>query len=188
MQNEVMFAGFGGQGIMLIGQMLAYAGMGEGKKVVWLPSYGPEMRGGTAYCTVVVSDKEIGSPIVDRPQSICVLNRPSLDKFHKKVKPGGLLLINSSLVGASTDRTDIDVLSVAANDIAMEMGTGKAANMCVLGAYVGRTKVVKIESLYELIRKQFEKKPQFIDVNMRVLDKGYELGSNQADETKRSVS
>lgn len=178
MQSEVMFAGFGGQGVMLIGQMLAYAGMNDGKNVVWLPSYGPEMRGGTAYCTVVVSHKDIGSPIIDNPQSICVLNRPSFDKFHTRVKPGGLLLINTSLVDAMTDRTDIDVLAVAANDIAMELGTGKAANMCVLGAYVGRTKAVSLESLRQLVRNQFQKKPQFIDVNLKVLEKGYELGNN----------
>ena len=97
MQFEVMFAGFGGQGIMLIGQMLAYSGMNEGKNVVWLPSYGPEMRGGTAYCTVVVSDRVIGSPIIDHPKSIAVLNRPSPDKFGPVVKSDGLLIINSSL-------------------------------------------------------------------------------------------
>ncbi|HNS99406.1 MAG TPA: 2-oxoacid:acceptor oxidoreductase family protein [Polyangiaceae bacterium] len=180
MQNEVMFAGFGGQGIMLIGQMLAYAGMGEGKNVVWIPSYGPEMRGGTAYCTVVVSDKDIGSPIIDRPESIAVLNRPSLDKFHTRVRGNGLLIINTSLIDATTDRSDIDVLNVPANQIAMEAGTGKAANMCVLGAYVGRTKAVTLESLRGLVRYQFKSKPQFIDVNLRVLEKGYELGEQLA--------
>ncbi len=183
MQNEVMFAGFGGQGIMLIGQMLAYAGMGEGKNVVWLPSYGPEMRGGTAYCTVVVSDKDIGSPIIDRPESIAVLNRPSLDKFHTKVRTNGLLVINTSLIEATTDRTDIDVLNVPANQIALEAGTGKAANMCVLGAYVGRTKAVTLDSLRNLVRYQFKSKPQFIDVNLRVLEKGYELGDQLASRT-----
>src|SRR5512147_2169730 len=100
-QQEVMFAGFGGQGIMLIGQMLAYAGLNEGKNVVWLPSYGPEMRGGTAYCTVVVADRAIGSPIIDRLGSIAVMNRPSLDKFASRVKTGGLLIINSSLIDAT---------------------------------------------------------------------------------------
>ena len=180
MQNEVMFAGFGGQGIMLIGQMLAYAGMGEGKNVVWMPSYGPEMRGGTAYCTVVVSDKDIGSPIIDRPKSIAVLNRPSLDKFHTKVRTNGLLVINTSLIDATTDRTDISVLNVPANRIALDAGTGRAANMCVLGAYVGCTKVVSLDSLRELVRFQFAKKPQFIDVNLKVLEQGYDLGAQFA--------
>ncbi len=181
MQNEVMFAGFGGQGIMLIGQMLAYAGMGEGKNVVWLPSYGPEMRGGTAYCTVVVSEKDIGSPIIDRPISIAVLNRPSLDKFHTKVKTGGLLVVNTSLIDTTTDRKDIDILDVPANKIALEAGTGKAANMVVLGAYVGRTKAVTLDSLRSLVRYQFKSKPQFIDVNLKVLEKGYELGDKGAN-------
>ena len=180
MQTEVMFAGFGGQGIMLIGQMLAYAGMNEGKNVVWLPSYGPEMRGGTAYCTVVVADRPVGSPIIDHPTSIAVLNRPSLDKFHTQVKPKGLLVINTSLVDASSDRDDIAQLEVPANQIALDCGTGKAANMAILGAYIGYTKAVALDSLTPLVRRQFEKKPQFIDVNLDVLAKGYELGERAA--------
>jgi 2-oxoglutarate ferredoxin oxidoreductase subunit gamma len=182
MQTEVMFAGFGGQGIMLIGQMLAYAGMNEGKNVVWLPSYGPEMRGGTAYCTVVVADRAIGSPIIDRPRTIAVLNRPSLDKFHTQVKAEGLLIINTSLIDASSDREDIVKLMVPANEIAMECGTGKATNMAILGAYVGYTKAVEMESLKPLVRRQFERKPQFIDVNINVLARGYELGAKAAAE------
>jgi 2-oxoglutarate ferredoxin oxidoreductase subunit gamma len=182
MHTDVMFAGFGGQGIMLIGQMLAYAGMDEGKNVVWLPSYGPEMRGGTAYCTVVVSDRQIGSPIIDRPQTIAVLNRPSLDKFATKVRSGGLLIINTSLINATSDRTDIAKLELPANEIAMDCGTGKAANMAVLGAYVGYLKPISLESLEPLVRRQFEKKPQFIDVNLNVLQRGYELGARAAAE------
>jgi 2-oxoglutarate ferredoxin oxidoreductase subunit gamma len=177
MQTEVMFAGFGGQGIMLIGQMLAYAGMNEGKNVVWLPSYGPEMRGGTAYCTVVIADRAIGSPIIDRPSTIVVLNRPSLDKFDDKVRSGGLLLINTSLIDASSKRRDIRAVEVPANQIALQCGTGKAANMAMLGAYVGSTKAVTLESVKSLLRKQFEKKPQLIDVNLQVLDQGYEIGA-----------
>jgi 2-oxoglutarate ferredoxin oxidoreductase subunit gamma len=180
MQTEVMFAGFGGQGIMLIGQMLAYAGMNEGKNVVWLPSYGPEMRGGTAYCTVVVADRQIGSPIIDHPSSIAVLNRPSLDKFHTQVKPKGLLVINTSLIDATSERDDIAKLEVPANQIALDCGTGKAANMAILGAYVGFTKAVLMDSLKPLVRRQFEKKPQFIDVNLNVLARGYELGERAA--------
>ena len=178
MQNEVMFAGFGGQGIMLIGQMLAYAGMEEGKNVVWLTSYGPEMRGGTAYCTIVVSDKPISSPVIDRPKAIAVLNRPSLDKFAPRVKSGGLLIINTSLIDATTDRTDLKVLEIPANKIAMDLGTGKAANMVVLGTYAGYTEAVKLETLQALVRKQFKSKPEFIDINLKVLEKGYQIGSD----------
>jgi len=177
MQTEVMFCGFGGQGIMLIGQMLAYAGMNEGKNVIWMPSYGPEMRGGTAYCTVQVSDRDVGSPIIDRPQCIAVLNRPSLDKFDDKVRKGGLIIINTSLIDIDSKRDDINILHVKANDIGMECGTGKAANMAVLGAYVGYTKAVKLESLEPLVRWQFEKKPQFIDVNLKVLERGHAIGA-----------
>lgn len=176
MQNEVMFAGFGGQGIMLIGQMLAYAGMNEGKNVVWLPSYGPEMRGGTAYCTVVVSDRDIGSPVIDRPMSAAVLNRPSLEKFGPLVKAGGLLLINTSLIDIDSERDDITKVHVPANQIAMECGTGKAANMAILGAFIGYTEAVAFDSLIPLVKRQFEKKPQFIEVNIDVLKRGFELG------------
>jgi 2-oxoglutarate ferredoxin oxidoreductase subunit gamma len=175
-QQEVMFCGFGGQGIMLIGQMLAYAGMHEGKNVVWLPSYGPEMRGGTAYCTVVVSDRAIGSPIIDRPGCIAVLNRPSLEKFDDKVRARGLIIINTSLIDIDSQRDDLTKLHVPANQIALDAGSGKAANMAVLGAFVGYTKAIKLESLTPLVRKQFEKKPQFIDLNLGVLKTGYELG------------
>jgi 2-oxoglutarate ferredoxin oxidoreductase subunit gamma len=177
MQTEVMFAGFGGQGIMLIGQLLAYAGMNEGKNVVWLPSYGPEMRGGTAYCSVVISDAAIASPIIDRPSTIAVLNRPSLEKFATKVKPGGLLLINTSLIPITSERTDIHKLEVPANQIALECGTGKAANMAVLGAYVGFTRAVSLDSLRELLKKQFASKPEFIEINSRVLERGHGIGA-----------
>ncbi len=176
MQTDVMFAGFGGQGIMLIGQMLAYAGMGEGKNVVWLPSYGPEMRGGTAYCSVVVADRPIASPIIDRPASIVVMNRPSLDKFQSKVKPGGLLIINSSLIDATSDRKDIKIVHVPANQIALEAGTGKAANMAVLGAYLGCSDAVSLDAVRAVLHKHFEKKPQLVEVNLKVLERGFDLG------------
>ena len=108
-QYEVTFAGFGGQGIMTAGQLLAYAGIEEEKQVAWIPSYGPEMRGGTAYCTVVISDIRIGSPIISSPQCACVFNRPSFDKFTPRIKPGGLVIINSTLINVTTDRQDIEV-------------------------------------------------------------------------------
>lgn len=180
MKLDVMFAGFGGQGIMLIGQMVAYAGMGEGKQVSWLPSYGPEMRGGTAYCSVVVSDDPIGSPVNRNPSCCVVMNRPSLEKFAPKVKPGGLLVVNSSLIPITAERDDIDELLVPCNDLAMELGAGKAANMVVLGAFVGRTDVVKLESLDLLVDKQFAKKPKFIPLNKEALRVGYERGKAEA--------
>ena len=176
MHQDVMFAGFGGQGIMLIGQMVAYAGMAEGKQVSWLPSYGPEMRGGTAYCTVVVSDEPIGSPVTRNPNAIVVMNRPSLEKFGPRVKKGGLLVVNSSLIPITSGRDDIDELLVPCNELAIGVGSGKAANMVVLGAFLGRTDVVKIESIEKLIEKQFDKKKKFIPVNKEALRVGYERG------------
>lgn len=180
MTLDVMFAGFGGQGIMLIGQMVAYAGMGEGKQVSWLPSYGPEMRGGTAYCSVVVSDEPIGSPVNRNPSCCVVMNRPSLEKFAPKVKAGGLLVVNSSLIPITAERDDIDELLVPCNDLAIELGTGKAANMVVLGAFVGRTGVVTLESLDKLVEKQFAKKPKFIPLNKQALRVGVEHGKAEA--------
>jgi 2-oxoglutarate ferredoxin oxidoreductase subunit gamma len=180
MQTDVMFAGFGGQGIMLIGQMLAYAGMSEGKNVVWLPSYGPEMRGGTAYCSVVVADRAIGSPIIARPSAIAVMNRPSLDKFATKVRSQGILIINTSLIDATSDRSDIVQVLVPANQIALEAGTGKAANMAILGACVGSTRCVGMDALRAVVHKHFESKPQLIDINMRVLERGHALGQQSS--------
>jgi len=184
MHTDAIFAGFGGQGIMLIGQMLAYAGMEEGKEVVWLPSYGPEMRGGTAYCTVVVSDRPIGSPILDLLGNIAVLNRPSLEKFAPRVKPGGLLVINTSLIHVDCEREDITKLKVPANDISMKCGTTKAANMAVLGAFVGFTKAVELDTLDKLLHKQFERKPELIGINMDVLRRGFTLGDEAAAAAK----
>ena len=176
MHQDVMFAGFGGQGIMLIGQMVAYAGLAEGKQVSWLPSYGPEMRGGTAYCTVVVSDQPIGSPVFANPTACVVMNRPSLEKFAPKVKKGGLLVVNSSLIPITSERDDISELLVPCNELAIELGTGKAANMVVLGAFVGATNVVTMDSLDDLVEFQFAKKPKFIPLNKEALRVGYERG------------
>ncbi|MCK4606105.1 MAG: 2-oxoacid:acceptor oxidoreductase family protein [candidate division Zixibacteria bacterium] len=174
-QYEVTFAGFGGQGIMTAGQLLAYAGIRENKKVVWLPSYGPEMRGGTAYCTVVVSDKRIGSPIINNPQCACVFNRPSFDKFTPRVKPGGLILVNSSLIDVTTDRKDVREILVPANDIAMEAGNVKAANIAILGAFIGACAVVDYKTIKETIREKLAKKKSVLDINFKTLEIGYQL-------------
>jgi 2-oxoglutarate ferredoxin oxidoreductase subunit gamma len=178
MQTEVVMAGFGGQGVMLIGRLLAYAGMEEGREVSWLPSYGPEMRGGTANCTVVLSERPIGSPVVNSPQSCVIMNRPSLDKFVDNVKPGGILIINSSLIDVKSPREDLKTLYVPCNDIAIECGSAKAANMVALGAYIGCSKVVKFETMMKLIENLFESKPNLIPLNKEAFSKGYELGNS----------
>ena len=120
MQNEVQFAGFGGQGIMLMGQIMAQATMQQGYEVVWIPSYGPEMRGGTAYCTVVISERPIGSPIIRNPKHLVAMNRPSLEKFAPSVKSGGTIFINSSIISIDAGRDDVDVVKVPIIEIAKE--------------------------------------------------------------------
>jgi len=185
-QYEVMFAGFGGQGIMTAGQLLAYTGINEGKQVAWIPSYGPEMRGGTAYCTVVISDARIGSPIINNPRGVCVFNRPSLDKFGPRVKPGGLLIVNRSLIDATSDRKDITVLDINANDIALKVGNAKATNMVVLGAFVGATKIVSYDGLKETLGEKMGKKKDLLQINYDAIEEGYNLG-NKISEEKAGV-
>lgn len=175
-QYEVTWAGFGGQGIMVAGMLLSYAGIKEGKQVCWIPSYGPEMRGGTAYCTVVVSDTRIGSPIIRNPMAACVFNRPSFDKFVPTIKPGGLLLVNSSLIDVTAERTDITELLVPANDMAMAAGSGRATNIAMLGAFVGVTGIVKYDTVAVVLTEKLGGKKELLAVNHRVLKEGYELG------------
>jgi 2-oxoglutarate ferredoxin oxidoreductase subunit gamma len=174
MHREVTFAGFGGQGILLAGKLLAHAGLDEGREVVWLPSYGPEMRGGTAYCNVVISDTPIGSPVFANPTAAVVMNRPSLDKFGPRVKAGGVLIINTSLIDVDSERTDIRVLRVPCNDLAQQEGTGKAANMVALGAYLGATQAVKLETINHLLAETFGHKPKLVDINLRALQRGHD--------------
>jgi 2-oxoglutarate ferredoxin oxidoreductase subunit gamma len=179
MQNDVIMAGFGGQGILLIGKMLAYAGMQEGKEVSWLPSYGPEMRGGTCNCTVVISDRPVGSPVIQSPRAVLAMNLPSLDKFEPNMKPGGVLLINTSLINRKSSRDDVEVVEVPANRIANDLGNPRGANMVALGAYIGVTGAVSLEEVEKVIRETFAAKPKVIDVNIEALHQGYAIGSNQ---------
>ena len=176
MENKVICAGFGGQGVMSMGQLLAYAGMIEDKHVSWLPSYGPEMRGGTANCGVTVSDEEIGSPIITNDADIAiVMNLPSLIKFEKDVKPGGKIFVNSSLIEKKVERTDIEVYYIYANKIAADIGNIKAANLVMLGAVLKSTPIVDIESILEAFKKVFgPSKERFIPQNREALVKGGE--------------
>ena len=167
-------AGFGGQGILLIGNMLAYAGLEEGKHVTYMPAYGVEMRGGTANCTVVVSDEPIGSPIVGKPDAVIVMNLPSLKKFESWIKPGGTLLFNTSLVPPEQQsRKDLTVYSIPANDLATEMGNTRLANMILIGAYVAATGVVSQESLIQSLSKVIsERNARFIPQNIEAIKLG----------------
>ena len=166
MKSKMFFAGSGGQGTLAMGQMIAKAAMEEGKEVTWLPSYGPEMRGGTANCTVVVSDKPISCPLVNECDVLVVMNLPSLLKFESMVAPGGLLVINSSMVPEKAKRTDIRVLEIPANEKAQELGNDKAANMIMLGAILKETGVVKAETIYDQMEKMFSgRKAKFLPMN-----------------------
>jgi 2-oxoglutarate ferredoxin oxidoreductase subunit gamma len=177
MQHDVIMAGFGGQGILLIGKILAYAGMNQGQEVSWLPSYGPEMRGGTCNCTVVISDRPVGSPVIRSPRAVLAMNLPSLDKFEPDLRSGGVLLINTSLITRRASRDDVTVVEVRANDVANGLGNPRSANMVALGAYLGATRALPMEAVEEVVRENFAAKPQLADVNIEALRKGFEIGS-----------
>lgn len=176
MEQKVIMAGFGGQGIMAIGKLLAYAGMIEEKQVTWMPSYGPEMRGGTANCAVVVSDDEVGSPLISKDGTAAIaMNLPSMVKFEKELLPGGKLIINKSLIDAEPTRKDIEAYYVNANELAMELGNAKVANMVMLGAYLELTKIVDVESVLKAFVKVFgDNKAHLVPLNKDALAKGAE--------------
>ncbi len=176
MHNEIILAGFGGQGVLLIGKLLTYAGMKAGLEVTWMPAYGPEMRGGTCNCTVVLSDRQVGSPISSRPHAAIVLNLQSIDKFEPLVRPGGVMVMNTSLINRAALRSDITVVPVACNQIALEAGTAKAANMVALGAYIGASGIVSLDTVKATLAETFAARPKLVGINLVCLDKGYEVG------------
>lgn len=175
---EMVFAGFGGQGVMSMGMMVAYAGMIEEKNVSWIPSYGPEMRGGTANCAVVVTSDEIGSPFVTEPEVVVAMNLPSMEKFEGKLKSGGLLIYNSSLIEREGGRNDIKVLAIPANEIANELGNSRVANMVVMGALLAKTKVVGKEAIKAALRKVLPAhRHDLLGVNEQAMERGAEYAS-----------
>ena len=180
MHNEIVMAGFGGQGVLLIGKMLAYAGMNAGNEVTWMPSYGPEMRGGTCNCTVVLSNHPIGSPISKRPHALIALNLPSLDKFEDAVRPGGIIVVNTSLINRLPKRTDVTVVPVPANEIAVELGSAKAANMVALGAFLGASGLVDEEGVEGVLVEAFPNRQKLIELNQKALRRGFEIGQAHA--------
>jgi 2-oxoglutarate ferredoxin oxidoreductase subunit gamma len=172
---KTIFAGFGGQGVLSMGLNLAQAAMVEGKSVTYLPSYGAEVRGGTANCTVAVSDEDIASPVASSPEFIVVMNKPSLFKFQNLLESGGVLFINSSLIDAETTRGDIEVIRVPANTIAEELGSPKAANMVMLGAFIKKSNLVSLETVIEELKSVLGKKKSLIEINTKALKTGYNL-------------
>lgn len=171
-------AGFGGQGVLLLGLGLAQCGMMEGRQVTWIPSYGPEMRGGTANCHVNISDEEIGSPLVSKPTVLFALNQPSLEKFEDELAEGGVLIINSSMVKADPKRKDVEVFKIPASEMAVELGNPRLANMILLGAYAGYTGMLSQETCIEALSKLIKKKT-LIDINKTAISAGFNYGVGQ---------
>ena len=173
MTNEILVAGFGGQGVMAIGKTLTEAGMKEGKEVSWLPSYGPEMRGGTANCSVVLSDDPIVSPIVLEPTELIAMNLPSLIKFEPTVKSGGTIFVNSSVIDKKVERDDVKVVYVDCLKIADELGNSKVANMVMLGAYIEAMKNLSTDTIKEMLVHMFTgPKANLVDLNIEALKRG----------------
>jgi 2-oxoglutarate ferredoxin oxidoreductase subunit gamma len=181
METSIIIAGFGGQGVLFAGQVLAYAAMDAGRHVTWIPSYGPEMRGGTANCTVIIADEPIGAPIVDRADIAIVLNMPSFEKYEPLVKPGGLLIVNSAIITARSERDDIGVIYVPANLIAEELGSAKMLNMVVVGALLGARPILSLEQLEQSLRDHLPASKQYLlDANMQVLQRGFAAAQGMA--------
>ncbi len=170
-----VFAGFGGQGVLSMGLNLAQTAMVEGKYVTFLPAYGAEMRGGTANCTVAISDEEIASPVASSPEFVVAMNQPSLIKFQNKIDSGGVVFLNSSLIEVEVLRGDVEVVRIAANQIAEELGSSRSANMVMLGAFVKKSNLVKIDRLIEEIKLLMASKAKLFAINKKALLTGYEL-------------
>ncbi|HEX2986990.1 MAG TPA: 2-oxoacid:acceptor oxidoreductase family protein [Chloroflexota bacterium] len=178
--HEIIIAGFGGQGVLFAGMVLAHAAMRCGLNVAWIPSYGPEMRGGTARCTVIISKEEIGSPIVNHPSAAVVMNEPSLAKYGPRVLPGGTLVINRSLARAPFTRPDIRIVEVGANEVAAELGSERAANMVALGALLGSVGCLAVEDVEAAMPEALGPvKERFVEVNCGAIRRGIALVREQ---------
>jgi 2-oxoglutarate ferredoxin oxidoreductase subunit gamma len=173
MTYEIVLAGFGGQGILFLGKMIALAGMLDGKEVSWIPSYGPEMRGGTANCSVVVSDRRIGTPVVSHPNVLVAMNRPSLEKFEAKMQPGGHLLINKTLIEIPHTRQDVDATYLEITGLAGQLGNPRLANIVALGGLIGRVGLVSRDAVIKALEKELSgKKAALLGLNLKALDAG----------------
>ena len=174
-QTSILLSGFGGQGILFAGKFLAYKGLIENKNVSWLPSYGPEMRGGTASCSVIISDEAVGSPIVSAPDVLVAMNLPSLDKFEPTVKKGGVIICDSTLIERKVNRDDVTVYYVNATKLADENGLKGLANMIILGMFIKHSGIIPFENIEKAMKKVVSaKRPQLFDLNMEAIKLGYE--------------
>ncbi len=174
MMNQILIAGFGGQGVLFAGKFLAYKGLIEGKQVSWLPSYGPEMRGGTANCSVIVGDEPIGSPIVNAPNTLVAMNLPSLQKYENAVVPGGLILVDSSLIAEQVRRTDVRVCYVPATKLANDSGFATLANMILMGKLLKESEDMSFEHTEDALKKVIPaRKIDLLGVNLKALETGF---------------
>lgn len=174
MNKQILIAGFGGQGVLFAGKFLAYAGLIEGKELSWLPSYGPEMRGGTANCSVILSDTKVGSPIVDKPDILVALNAPSLEKYEDAVVPGGVIFVDSSLVEKKVERTDVEVYYIPATKIASDESLSGLANMIMMGHMIKHAEVIAYETVEKSMSKVVSaKKQNLFDMNLNAVNIGY---------------
>jgi 2-oxoglutarate ferredoxin oxidoreductase subunit gamma len=172
MQTELIFAGFGGQGVILAGQIMTWAANLDEKAVVWSPSYGPEMRGGTSFCTVIISSEPIGSPVVDRPDIEMIMDEPSLEKFLPQLKVGGLLLLNTSIVKTKVERNDVILVEIEANRIAEAAGDARSANVVMLGVLWGLRPIVSEENIDQALQARWGKQPKLLEINRRAFQAG----------------
>lgn len=176
MQTEIVIAGFGGQGVLFAGELIAYAALDAGKEVTWIPSYGPEMRGGTANCTVIISDEEIGSPLVLNPRGVIALNLPSFDKYELMLIPGGALVANASLIDRDAQRTDISVILIPASELAEELGDKRLTNMVALGALLEQLPVLSLSDLELALKNHLpDRHRKLLTHNIRALRCGAEF-------------
>jgi 2-oxoglutarate ferredoxin oxidoreductase subunit gamma len=176
MQTEIIIAGFGGQGVLFAGQVLAYAAMDEGKQVTWIPSYGPEMRGGTANCTVIIADEEIGSPLVRHPRAVIAMNMPSFDKYEPLIVEGGSLIVNASLVDRSVQRQDIHAVAIPANEIAESLGDKRMTNIVMVGALLYHLPVLPLTAIEDALRNHLPDRHQkLLPLNFQSLRAGAEF-------------
>jgi len=175
MMDKVIIAGFGGQGVMFLGKVLAYTGMDSDLELLWIPSYGPEMRGGTANCSVVLSDEEINSPVIDQSDAAIVMNMPAYEKFASRVRPGGVLIVNSSLADIENYRDDITIVKVPATDIANELGSPSIGNMVCLGALLPHLTLADNDKIEKVMTKLTAKRPEMLEVNMAAIERGMNI-------------
>jgi len=179
MTSEIIFSGFGGQGVLMMGYVLAVSAMREGKEVTFLPSYGAEVRGGTANCTVVVSDEEIFSPVVSFPDYGVIMNKPSLAKYESAIKGGGMLFLNSSLISEDPSRSDVRVFKIPVNDMAKELGSDRTINMIMLGAFAAGTGISTLDSLMDGLSEVVKGKKESV---MKLNRRGLEMGARFLSE------